>query len=53
MLSFASILLVFLSANLSQDSNHFEPSIDTTFGDASDEFMEAESAPPVVEEGIL
>ena len=30
-----------------------EPSLDTTFDDASDELMEAESIPPVVEEGTL
>ncbi|XXG85704.1 hypothetical protein AAC387_Pa11g0738 [Persea americana] len=29
----------------------FEPSMDATFDDASDELMEAESIPPVVEEG--
>ena len=43
----------FLPADLPEDSDDFEPSMDTTFGDASDELMEAESILPVVEEGIL
>jgi len=34
-----------------EDSDDFEPSMDATFDDASDELMEAESVPPVVEEG--
>ncbi|KAJ8649209.1 hypothetical protein MRB53_002232 [Persea americana] len=38
-------------SDLPQDSDNFEPSIDATFDDASDEFMEAESIQPVVEEG--
>ncbi|XXG41994.1 hypothetical protein AAC387_Pa01g2353 [Persea americana] len=37
-------------ADLLEDSNDFEPSMDTTFDDVSDELMEAESIPPVVEE---
>ncbi|XXG42079.1 hypothetical protein AAC387_Pa01g2427 [Persea americana] len=38
-------------ADLPQDSDDFESSMDATFDDASDEFMEAKSIPPVVEEG--
>ncbi|XXG73209.1 hypothetical protein AAC387_Pa07g2168 [Persea americana] len=38
-------------ADLPEDSDDFEPSMDATFDDASDELMEAESIPPVVEEG--
>ncbi|XXG89122.1 hypothetical protein AAC387_Pa12g1202 [Persea americana] len=38
-------------ANLPKDSDDFEPSMDATFDDASDELMEADSIPPVVEEG--
>ena len=53
MLSFTDILFVFLPTDLPQDSDDFEPSIDTAFDDAFDEFMEAGSTPPVVEEGIL
>ncbi|KAJ8635700.1 hypothetical protein MRB53_009967 [Persea americana] len=37
-------------ADLPKDSDDFEPSMDTTFDDASDELMEVESIPPVVEE---
>ena len=43
---------IFLPIDLPEDSNNFEPSMDATFDDASDELMEAESIPPVVEEGI-
>ncbi|KAJ8627662.1 hypothetical protein MRB53_020969 [Persea americana] len=39
-------------ADLPKDSDDFEPSMDATFDDASDELMEAESIPPVVEEGV-
>ncbi|XXG59318.1 hypothetical protein AAC387_Pa04g1423 [Persea americana] len=38
-------------ANLPEDSDDFEPSMDVTFDDALDKLMEAESIPPVVEEG--
>ncbi|XXG85697.1 hypothetical protein AAC387_Pa11g0731 [Persea americana] len=38
-------------ADLPEDSDDFKPSMDATFDDASDELMEAESIPPVVEEG--
>ncbi|XXG62736.1 hypothetical protein AAC387_Pa05g1049 [Persea americana] len=38
-------------ADLPEDSEDFEPSMDATFDDASDELMEAKSIPPVVEEG--
>ncbi|KAJ8614974.1 hypothetical protein MRB53_021859 [Persea americana] len=38
-------------ADLPEDSDDFEPSMDTTFDDVSDELMEAESIPPVVEKG--
>ena len=48
---FADKFLVFLSADLSQDFDDFEPSMDATLDDASDEFMGAESTPPVIEEG--
>ncbi|XXG68865.1 hypothetical protein AAC387_Pa06g1862 [Persea americana] len=41
----------FPPADLLEDSDDFEPSMDATFDNASDEFMEAESIPPVVEEG--
>ena len=41
------------SADLPEDSYNFQPSMDATFDDAPDEFMEAESSPPVVEEGTL
>ncbi|XXG62824.1 hypothetical protein AAC387_Pa05g1128 [Persea americana] len=37
-------------ADLPEDSDDYEPSMDTTFDDVSDELMEAESIPPVVEE---
>ena len=43
----------FLPADLPEDSDDFEPSMDTTFDDVSDELMEAESIPLVVEEGTL
>ena len=43
----------FLPADLPEDFDDFEPSMDTTFDDASNEFMDAESIPPVVEEGTL
>ena len=49
----ADIYIYFFPVDLPEDSNDFEPSMDTTFDDASDEFMEAESSLPVVEEGIL
>ncbi|KAJ8615015.1 hypothetical protein MRB53_004217 [Persea americana] len=39
------------AADLLEDSDDFEPSMDATFDDASDELMEAESILPVVEEG--
>ena len=52
LLPLADTFLVSLPADLPQDSDDFEPSMDATFDDASDEFMEAESIPPVVEEGI-
>ena len=42
----------FVSADLPEDSDDFEPSMDIAFGDASDELMETASAPPVVGEGI-
>ena len=42
-----------LPADLPEDSDDFEPSMDTTFDDVSDELMETENIPPVVEEGIL
>ena len=51
--SFADILFVFLPVDSPQDSEDFEPSLDATFDDALDEFMEAESIPPIIEEGIL
>ena len=51
--SFANILLVFLLADLPQDSDDFAPSMDETLDVASDELMEAESILPVVEEGTL
>ncbi|XXG53338.1 hypothetical protein AAC387_Pa03g1441 [Persea americana] len=38
-------------ADLPEDSDDFEPSMDTTFDDVSDELMEVENIPPVVEEG--
>ena len=44
---------VFLPADLPEDSDDFKPSMDATFDDASDELMEAESIPPVVEEGTF
>ncbi|XXG82677.1 hypothetical protein AAC387_Pa10g0577 [Persea americana] len=37
--------------DLPEDSDDFDPSMDATFDDASDELMEAESIPLVVEEG--
>ncbi|KAJ8649242.1 hypothetical protein MRB53_002265 [Persea americana] len=37
-------------ADLPEDSDNFEPSMDATFDDASNELMEAESIPLVVEE---
>jgi hypothetical protein len=46
-------LSLFLSADLPQDSDDFEPSMDANIDDASDEFMEEESIPPVIEEGTL
>ena len=46
-------IYIFLPADLPEDSDDFEPSMDTTFDDVSDELMEAESIPPVVEEGTL
>ena len=52
LLPLVDTFLVSLPADLPQDYNDFEPSMDATFDDASDEFMEAESIPPVVEEGI-
>ena len=42
-----------MPADLPEDSNDFEPSMDATFDGGSDELMEAESIPPVVEEGTL
>ncbi|MDL1267347.1 hypothetical protein PSU51_20845 [Yersinia pestis] len=42
-----------LPADLPQGSDDFEPSMDANVDDAFDEFMEEESVPPVVEEGIL
>ena len=50
---FADIFFVFLLANLPQNSDDFEPSMDVTFDDASDEFMGVKSIPPVVKEGTL
>ena len=50
---FVDIFLVFLLADLPQDSDDFEPSVDTTFDDASDELMETRSIAPAVEEDIL
>ena len=47
------MLTHFLPADLPQDSDDFEPSMDANVDDASDEFMEEENVPPVVEEGIL
>ena len=44
---------IFLSADLSQDSDDFEPSMDASVDDTSDEIMEEDSIPPVVEEGIF
>ena len=44
-------IFYFLPADLPEDSDDFEPSMDATFDNASDELMEAESIPPVVEEG--
>ena len=49
----ADIFFCFLPADLPEDSDNFEPSMDTTFDDVSDELMEAESIPPIVEEGTL
>jgi len=49
----ADIYIYILPADLLEDSDDFEPSMDTTFDDVSDELMEAESIPPVVEEGTL
>lgn len=46
-------IYIYLPADLPEDSDDFEPSMDTTFDDVSDELMEAESIPPVVEEGTL
>ena len=43
----------FLPADLPQASDDFDPSMDATFDDASDEFIEAEGTPPVVGKGIL
>ena len=51
--SFTDILFLFLPADLPQDFDNFEPSMDAAFDYTLDEFMEAESTPPVVEEGIL
>ena len=44
-------IFVFLSADLPEDSD-FEPSMDMAFDDASDEQMEIESTPLIMEEGI-
>ncbi|XXG59609.1 hypothetical protein AAC387_Pa04g1662 [Persea americana] len=52
LLPLADTFLVSLPADLPQDSDDFEPSMDVTFDNALDEFMEAESIPPVIEEGI-
>ena len=49
----ADMHFCFLPADLPGDSDDFEPSMDTTFDDASDELMESKSIPPVVEEGTL
>ena len=49
----ADMHFCFLPADMPEDSDDFEPSMDTTFDDASDELMEAESITPVVEEGTL
>ena len=46
------MFFVFLSVDLPEDSDDFEPSMDVTFDDALYKLMEAESIPPVVEEGI-
>ena len=46
-------IFCFLPADLPEDSDDFEPSMDATFDDASDELMEVESIPLVVEEGTL
>ena len=46
-------IFYFLLADLPEDSDDFEPSMDITFDDASDELMEAESILPVVEKGTL
>ena len=52
--SFANIhFFFFLSADLPQDFNDLEPSMDATFDDASKEFMEAKSVQLVVEDGII
>ena len=49
----ADIYFVFLPTDLPQDFDDFESSMDATFDDVSDEFMETESSPPVVEKGTL
>ena len=49
----ADIFFVYLPADLPEDFDDFEPSMDATFDDASDELMEAESITPVIEEGTL
>lgn len=46
-------IYIFLPTDLLEDSDDFEPSMDTTFDDVSDELRETESIPPVVEEGTL
>ena len=45
LLSFADILFIYLPTELPEDSDDFEPSMDATFDDVSDELMEAESIP--------
>ena len=47
------LFFFFFSADLSEDSDDFEPSMDIAFGDASDEHMETASTPPVVGDGII
>ena len=51
--SFVNILLILLSTDLPQDSDIFEPSMDETLDDASDELTEVESTLPVIKEGTL
>lgn len=50
-LSFANMSFVFMLADLPRDSNDFEPSMDVTFNDASNEVVEVESVPLVAKEG--